>query len=414
MIVLGAGMVGTGTALALQARGHEVTLIDRAAPGQETSFGNAGLIQSEAAEPYAMPRHPRALLDIALGRSNDVHYALRHLPGQAGALWGYFRNSAPKRHARISALYHQLTRRATRDHAPLVEAAGAQALIREIGYHIGFRDPRALALAARDAARVTQDYGLDHAVYDGEDMARREPLSRRLAGAIHWPQTWVCSDPGALVAAYATAFQARGGQVLRGNAETLTRGQNGWTVRTEAGTVSAPHVVLALGPWTPSLLRGFGWRVAMIGKRGYHCHYPDAPVLQRPLLDTGCGAMLVPMRGGLRLTTGAGLTPQAEHDPRQLRRAEHSVGELMPLGARGPAGVWAGLRPCLPDMFPATGPVPGHAGLWVNFGHGHHGFTLGPTTGVVLAAQIDGDTPPVEAPVVAALALDRGGIARRR
>jgi D-amino-acid dehydrogenase len=355
-----------------------------------------------------MPRAPRAVLDISLGRSNDVHYTLRELMAQSGALWGYFRNSAPGRHARIAALYHQLTRRAAQDHAPLIAAAGVGALIDETGYHIGFRNPAALTRAARDAARVTQEFGLPHEVFDGAEMTEREPLSRELAGAVYWPQTLMCSDPGALVAAYAALFEARGGRLLRGDGESLTRSAAGWSVRAEAGPISARHVVLALGPWTPPLLRRFGWRVAMIGKRGYHCHYPDAPRLRRPLLDTGCGAMLVPMKGGLRLTTGAALTPQAEHDPRQLRHAEQVVGDLMPLGPRGPAGVWSGLRPCLTDMLPATGPVPGQDGLWVNFGHGHHGFTLGPTTGALLAAQIDGDAPPL----ARALALDRGGIAR--
>ena len=56
ILVLGAGMVGTCTALHLQQRGFDVVLVDRRAPGQETSLGNAGLIQREAVEPYAFPR----------------------------------------------------------------------------------------------------------------------------------------------------------------------------------------------------------------------------------------------------------------------------------------------------------------------------------------------------------------------
>ena len=44
ILVLGAGMVGTCTALHLQQRGFDVTLVDRRSPGQETSMGNAGLI----------------------------------------------------------------------------------------------------------------------------------------------------------------------------------------------------------------------------------------------------------------------------------------------------------------------------------------------------------------------------------
>jgi len=64
ILVLGAGMVGTCSALELQLRGHSVTLLDRRSPGQEASYGNAGVIQREAVEPYAMPRDWRWLFSI--------------------------------------------------------------------------------------------------------------------------------------------------------------------------------------------------------------------------------------------------------------------------------------------------------------------------------------------------------------
>ncbi len=63
VLVLGAGMVGVSTGLALQARGHDVTIIERGVPGRGTSYGNAGLIQTEAVEPYAMPLSPGALFE---------------------------------------------------------------------------------------------------------------------------------------------------------------------------------------------------------------------------------------------------------------------------------------------------------------------------------------------------------------
>jgi len=59
--VLGAGMVGICTALELQPRGHDVTVIDRVSPRSETSFGNAGVIRAEAAEPYQLPRNAQLL-----------------------------------------------------------------------------------------------------------------------------------------------------------------------------------------------------------------------------------------------------------------------------------------------------------------------------------------------------------------
>ena len=79
-IVLGAGMVGTCTALELALRGHPVTLIDRRAPGCETSYGNAGVIQREAVEPYAFPRDLPTLLSAARGRRLDIRW-------QAAGLW---------------------------------------------------------------------------------------------------------------------------------------------------------------------------------------------------------------------------------------------------------------------------------------------------------------------------------------
>src|SRR5262245_17591249 len=44
-IVLGAGMVGVSAAVHLAKRGLSVALVDRRSPGEETSYGNAGIIE---------------------------------------------------------------------------------------------------------------------------------------------------------------------------------------------------------------------------------------------------------------------------------------------------------------------------------------------------------------------------------
>jgi D-amino-acid dehydrogenase len=66
-VVLGAGMIGVTTALALQERGHEVIVIDRRQPGGGASYGNAGIVQVEVMEPYAFPRAPLDALRLASG-----------------------------------------------------------------------------------------------------------------------------------------------------------------------------------------------------------------------------------------------------------------------------------------------------------------------------------------------------------
>ena len=50
-----------------------------------------------------------------------------------------------------------------------------------------------------------------------------------------------------------------------------------------------------------------------------------------------------------------------------------------------------GARPCTPDMMPVIGQAPRHKGLWFAFGHAHHGLTLGPVTGQVIAEAIVGE-----------------------
>lgn len=89
-IVLGAGMIGVATALHLQHRGWSVALIDRKEPGQETSFGNAGIIQSEALLPYQMPHEWRQLIRIAAGRSNAIRYRALELPQHFAPLLRYW------------------------------------------------------------------------------------------------------------------------------------------------------------------------------------------------------------------------------------------------------------------------------------------------------------------------------------
>ncbi|MER5173212.1 NAD(P)/FAD-dependent oxidoreductase [Thioclava kandeliae] len=381
-IVLGAGMVGTATALALQARGWEVTLIDRRPAGQETSFGNAGIIEAEAAEPFAMPRDPASLWAIATGRNNEVAWDLRGVLAQAPALWRYFRASAPARHLALSRHYAALTRRATSDHAPLIAAAGADPLIRRDGFYMVMRDPRALETAWTEAQRLRESYGVASEILDSTALRAAEPVSARAAGAILWPEAWSCRDPGALVSAYAALFTARGGRMMHADATQLQRKGSGW----ELGGAEAQHVVLALGPFSNALLAPLiGLSLPMVLKRGYHCHMEGAALPSRPVLDADYGVVAAPMVRGLRLLTGADLCAHPARAPRQLARGEAALRQLLDLGQRSTDPVWTGQRPCMADMLPVLGPVTDQRGMWIHTGHGHQGFTLGPTTAALLA-----------------------------
>ncbi|MBE7204213.1 MAG: FAD-binding oxidoreductase, partial [Parafilimonas terrae] len=119
--------------------------------------------------------------------------------------------------------------------------------------------------------------------------------------------------------------------------------------------------------------------------------------LTLPVLDAERGVMLAPMRAGLRLTTGAEFAHRdAAPTPVQIAQAEASARELVALGEPVEAKPWMGARPVTPDMLPIIGPAPRHAGLWFAFGHAHHGLTLGPATGALIAQMMLGETPLVD------------------
>ena len=398
-IVLGAGMVGVASALHLQRRGWSVALVDRTGPGQETSYGNTGIIQSEAAGPLPMPRDALSLARIAAGLTNDVRYRLAALPSHLGPLVRYWWHSAPHRHALISADYAKLIRPAAGAHDEFIRESGAGALVRREGYRHLHREPAALEQAVAEAEVLRANYGVRFSVLAADELARAEPgLAMRAAGAIHWLEPWTVSDPGGLVNAYARLFQTRGGTLHRGDAMTLAGTSSGWSVATADGRIDAECVVVALGPWSPDLLRRFGYRFALVRKRGYHRHYRGNSTLRLPLVDKAYGYGMAPMTQGLRITTGAEFTGRdAPPTPVQLRRAEMAARELLALGEPVEPDPWFGTRPCTPDMLPIIGRAIRHRGLWMNFGHGHQGFTLGPVTGRLVAELMSGETPVADA-----------------
>ena len=112
----------------------------------------------------------------------------------------------------------------------------------------------------------------------------------------------------------------------------------------------------------------------MVRKRGYHRHFSGGGKLNLPLHYLEMGYVMAPMSKGLRITSGAELAgPSKSAQPRQLERAEQAARRLVDLGTAVEAEPWSGVRPCMPDMLPVVGPAPKHKGLWMHFGHGHHG-----------------------------------------
>ena len=397
VLVLGAGIVGVCAALHLQKRGRDVVLVDRhEKAGEETSYGNAGLIECASVFPYMFPHDAGQILRYALNRSPEAHYHLRGLPSFLPWLIRYFRASSPEGALRSAKAALPLIQRSLAEHEILIAEAGVPELLRRTGWIKLFRSAATLDKGIAELDRARQ-YGVAADVLDASAIAVREPnLSGSFAGAIHWPAPGFIPDPGALAKAYAALFLRRGGRFIAADARTLARNEAGWRVDGPNGALIGREAVIALGPWSDDVFRALGYDMPLGIKRGYHLHLAPRgnAVLHHPVLDSDRGYLLAPMNRGIRLTTGAEFARRdAPPTPVQVERTLPFARDLFPLGEAVEATPWMGRRPCLPDMLPVIGKAARHAGLWFDFGHQHHGLTLGPASGRLLAEMMAGEEP---------------------
>jgi D-amino-acid dehydrogenase len=397
VLVLGAGMVGVGAALHLQKRGRDVILVDREAlAGEGTSFGNAGMIECASVFPYMFPRNFGEMLRYATNRLPQVRYSLADLPAFLPWLVRYYLASSPERALQSAMAELPLIRRSLIEHEELIAEAGVPELLRRTGWIKMYRSDATLAKALSDFERAKQ-YGVTGEVLDDAAIKLREPqLAGEFAGAIHFTEPGFVPDPGGLAKAYAALFKRKGGRFVTGDARTLEQATGGWRVNVDHGAVTAREAVVALGPWSDLVFDRLGYSIPLGVKRGYHLNLAARgnAVLHHPVLDADQGYVLAPMNRGIRLCTGVEFARRdAPPTPVQLQRALPRAHALFPLDEAVDAKPWIGARPCLPDMRPVIGRAPRHAGLWFDFGHQHHGLTLGPVTGRLLAEMMTGETP---------------------
>jgi D-amino-acid dehydrogenase len=395
VIVLGAGIVGTSIALQLVKRGLAVALVDRAGPGEGTSYGNTGIIEGNTILPQAFPSNWLALARIAFKRAPEANYHLAFLPKVAPWLLAFRAASRPERLLETAELMRPLFARAVAEHEALVAEAGAERYLRRNGWLKLYRGDKSFAAQARELD-LAASLGIANVPLDGEAARALEPsLNPVFQHAVHWSGAVSVSNPLALTRAYAARFATLGGIALNGDGRSLHRAEPHWRVDTASGPLDASDVVVALGPWTPDVLDPLGIKLPLAVKRGYHRHFraQGNAALSRPVLDAENGYCLAPMEQGIRLTTGAEFAARdAPPTPAQFDRLMPAARELFALGEPVEPQPWLGARPCFADSRPVIGRAPRQRGLWLAYGHGHWGLTLGPATGRLVAEMMTGAT----------------------
>lgn len=390
--VIGAGVIGLSIALALQARGLGVTVLDREGPAAGASAGNAGAFAFTDILPLASPgilkKAPRWLLDPLGPLSVPPRYALEIAPW----MLRFWRACQPDRVEAATAAQTALMDLSKVELEPFLQATGTQAMLRKEG-NLQVYESQAELDASQPGWDARARHGIEFRHMNAAEMAAVQPgLSPRFTHGTFTPGWFSIADPKDYVLALAERFRAGGGAIERASVTALKPDGAGVSIETEGGTKRAGHVVVAAGAFSHRIAQTLGERIPLETERGYNTTLPAGAFdLRTQVTFGGHGFVVTRLSSGVRVggaveLGGLSLPPNFKRSEAMLAKAKQFLPDLQTEGGQQ----WMGFRPSLPDSLPAIGPARASAQVTYAFGHGHLGLTQSAGTARLVADLVSG------------------------
>jgi len=403
--ILGGGVIGVTSAYYLSLAGHEVTLVDRQqGAALETSFANAGEISPGYASPWAAPDVPRKALKWLFMEHAPLILKPRFDCAMLSWLVALLGNCTARRYVENKARMVRLAEY-SRDQLRYVrQATGIAYDERMQGTLQLFRTQAQLDGIAKDVGVLAQD-GVPFEVLDRQGCVAAEPglahSAAEIAGGLRLPadETGDCFK---FTIALAEVARSQGVTFRFGERiDRLIKGVDGIeAVVTDKGIIKADAFVVAMGSYSPGLVRSLGLRLPVYPVKGYSITVPIAQEPRAPvstLLDESFKIAITRLGDRIRVGGMAEVSGfNAELPERRRRTLEHSLSGLFPdAGDLGAATFWSGLRPMTPDSTPVVGPtrIPN---LFLNTGHGTLGWTMACGSARVISDMVSGMPPQIE------------------
>jgi D-amino-acid dehydrogenase len=405
VIVLGSGVIGVTIAYYLARAGHEVTVVDRqSGPALETSFANAGEISPGYAAPWAGPGIPLKALKWMFMK----HRPLVVWPVLDRAMWQWgLRMLANCTRERYEINKSRMVRLAeySRD---CLRQLRADTEIRYDERSLGtlqlFRTQKQVDGTASDIA-ILRRYDVPYQLLDRAACVSAEPalarVHEKIAGGLRLPgdETGDCFKFTLALAQLAERLGAKFNYDVNVQRIRLEESQVA-TIATDRGDLKADAYVVALGSYSPLLLRPLGLHLPIYPVKGYSITVPIIDSTGAPestVMDETFKVAVT--RLGDRIRVG-GTAELAGYDLKlregRRRTLEHVVTDLFPRGGDvSTATFWTGLRPMTPDGTPIIGRSP-YPNLYLSSGHGTLGWTMATGTGRIMADLISGRQPEIE------------------
>ena len=391
VLVVGGGMVGVATAIWIQRDGYAVTLIDKGAPKDRASFGNAGVLAAASVLPAAMPGISRKLPKMLLSATEPIFMRWTYMPRLLPWALKYISHANEADTRRIALAMQAIVGNGLEDHLALTDGTDAQHFIKPCDFAVLYKNRTAFEDDCL-AWDIRKSLGFDWSEHADAARADYDPVfNDALTFTAALSGHGQITDPGAYMAALRDHFVKSGGKIIAAEVTDIRReGGRATGVMTKDGPIEGQSVAITAGAWSPLLTRKLGVKIPVEAESGYHMEFWEPSFLPKmPTLIPSKKLLFSPMKGRLRVAGAVefgGLRNAGQEAGFRLIRA--AMKEVLPGLRYARETKWFGHRPAPVDSIPVISDMPGIEGVYLGFGHQHVGLTGSARTGQLLAQMI--------------------------
>ncbi|MGT2477379.1 NAD(P)/FAD-dependent oxidoreductase [Paraburkholderia terrae] len=393
-VVIGGGIVGVCCALYLQRSGYAVTLIDPEVPGNSTAKWSCGQMAVSEIIPLSKPGILMKIPGWLMDQKGPLALRPSALPGIIPWFFRFLMCARQSRIVDIAESMATLTHDVYADYAPLFEACDDKALMGERPILEVFDNPAGLAHELPHL-ELRASLGFKSQRLNAKEIGDLEPaLAGKFAHGLIFPDWRAVSDTEGFISALTGSFIAQGGRRIQTEASRIVE-SNGRAVCVDLAngqSVAAQHVVVTAGTGARRFFSSLGVSVPLKGIAGYQAVVKNPGVeIRHSTIYADGGFCFTPMTRGLQIGgtiefAGDGAKPNFARADIILEKAKRVLPELETTNVE--YGV--GYRPFLPDTKPIIDRSRRLGNVFMAFGHGQLGLTLGATTGRLIADMVAG------------------------
>ncbi len=386
--IIGGGVIGLSTALYLADSGYNVTIYEKDRVGSQASTKNAGLIVPSMYNPYPLSIDIFGVLRLIASSRSPVKISLRGLGCKpileilkarrrlANADWRILRRMGSQAIAAVEKLVSRLN----------IDIEYRRGDILELYIDEEYLDN------AKEYAREVRIDGLDVKELEYNEIRELEPsITEEVVGGLRY-----VSDASIDPVKYIEGLNqlARDMDIKTHENKPINEihvdGSRIGIIR-DGRLSNYDWVVLAAGPWTPSLTHKLGINIPLYPAKGYIVEYTPSINVTHQLMLEEIKVVVNPYRDRLRLAGIMDFVGFRDEIP--TNRLFKLIGMVKRyLGGfeiSKPIKVDYAYRPCTPDEIPLIGPLPKYRNLIIATGHCRFGLTFSGLTALIVKDYIE-------------------------